>query len=125
MSAAFDWQFGSAVHVPELNTTADDFFPMPRRDGLEMFLTSNRPGSILNPAGTAPTLDLWVATRASIWEPWGPPVNMGPTLNTAFVEQRGAISFSRTTLIFFSNRPGGSGGADLYGTTREKITGPK
>ena len=53
-----------------------------------------------------------------------PRPHMGPTINTGFDEQRGSISFSRTIIVFFSNRPGGSGPADLYQTTREKVTGP-
>ncbi|HXH07402.1 MAG TPA: hypothetical protein VNI83_12535 [Vicinamibacterales bacterium] len=123
MSVGLDFQFGPAVHVPELSTPADDLFPMPRRDGLELFLTSNRPGSIPDALG-APSNDLWVSTRPSTAHPWGAPVNMGPAINTGFGESRGAISFSRTILVFFSDRPGGVGGADLYQTTREKLTGP-
>lgn len=118
-----DFQFGPATHVPELSTPAGDFFPMPRRDGLELFLTSNRTGSIPSSPAGPPSFDLWVSTRSSTSEPWGPPVNMGAPINTAFIEQRGAISFSRTELIFFSTRPGGQGEADLYWITRSKLTG--
>jgi WD40 repeat protein len=111
-----DGSFGPAFSVPELSTASDDSFPTPRRDGLELFLTSNRFGTL---GGT----DLWVSTRASTSDPWGVPVNMGPGINTTVGDSRGALAFDRTTMVFFSNRPGGFGDNDLYIVTRDKETG--
>jgi hypothetical protein len=113
---ADDGAFLPATLVPELSSPFIDLFPMPRRDGLELFLTSNRPGTLGG-------LDLWVTTRSTTAQPWSPPVNMGAPINSTSNELRGAIAFDRTTLIFFSNRPGGVGGNDLYMITRNKLTG--
>jgi hypothetical protein len=39
-------------------------------------------------------------------------------LAVAVGDSRGAIAFDRTTMVFFSNRPGGFGDDDLYIVTR-------
>lgn len=112
-----DGTFRQAYVVPELSSPANDNFPMPRRDGLELHLTSNR-------FGTLGGNDLWVSTRASTSDPWGVPVNMGPSINTTADDSRGAIAFDRTTMVLFSNRPpGGGADSDLYISTRDKQTG--
>ncbi|MGH9783559.1 MAG: hypothetical protein ACRD88_05185 [Terriglobia bacterium] len=112
-----DGSFGPPVLVPELNSSADDQFPTPRRDGLELFLSSDRTG----PPGSR---DLWVSTRLSTSDPWGPPVNLGPTVNSTADDAGPAIPLNPTSLIFFSNRPGGLGGADLYEIKRAKVPVP-
>ncbi|MGB2714953.1 MAG: hypothetical protein WBC51_12285 [Vicinamibacterales bacterium] len=104
--------FGPATLVPELSSAASDQRPSVRFDGLEVFLYSNRPGSLGN--------DLWVSTRKTVFDPWSTPVNVGATVNSAFEDQQPHIAADRQTLFFASNRPGGFGGLDLYGTTRTK-----
>jgi len=115
-SVTQDWSFGPPVLVPELSSAASDSFPVVRRDGLELFLTSNR-------AGTLGGQDIWVSTRSSTSDPWPAPVNLGSVINTASNELRFAISWDRTYAVFYSDRPGGSGGADLFQSTRTKVTG--
>jgi hypothetical protein len=87
-----------------------------------MFITSNRAGSVPDSAGQ-PSLDLWVSTRASTRDPWSTPVNLGLTVNTPAAEAGPALSCDGTTLYFYSTRPGGTGGEDLYVTTRHRIDG--
>ena len=111
-----DGTFGPASLVSVLSSISSDLFPTPRRDGLELFLSSNRVGTLGNQ-------DLWVSTRPSTLDPWSAPVNLGPFVNTTANDLGGGLSFSRTTFSFHSNRAGGAGGADLYEMTREKITG--
>ncbi len=45
---------------------------------------------------------------------WSEPQNLGPNINTEFWESSPSISPDKRALYFSSNRPGGSGGADLY-----------
>ncbi len=116
-----DGSFGPAVLVPQLNSGAIDQRPSIRRDGLEIFIHSDRPGSILSPTGV-PSLDLWVATRASTLDAWSPPVNLG-AINTSSLEQHPYLSSDSRTLFFTSDRAGGSGTPDLYMTTRERLGG--
>jgi hypothetical protein len=112
-----DGTFGLPVLVEGLNTTANDSRPDVReRDGLEVFFDSSRPGG----AGAA---DLWTSTRASLSDPWSTPVNLGPVVNGTVNELRPSLSWDGTALYFQSPRSGGAGSADLYVTTRTKLTG--
>jgi hypothetical protein len=47
-------------------------------------------------------------------------VNLGTTINSVFVEQNAYLSSDNKTLLFSSDRTGGSGGLDLYISTRTK-----
>jgi hypothetical protein len=105
-----------AVIISELSSAYGDSNPAIRRDGLEMFLGSGRPGQL---GGT----DLWVSTRPSTSDPWSIPVNLGAVVNSAVLDFRPAISFDGTALYFHSERPGGFGAYDLYLTTRTKLKG--
>jgi Tol biopolymer transport system component len=116
-----DGTFGPGVLVPELSSPYNDIHAMIRRDGLELFLNSDRPN------GRIGTADIWVSTRDSTRDPWSPPVNLGPTVNyPGYRTARPALSWDGTTLYFNSNRPGGfNAPADLFGdiyvTTRRNL----
>ena len=112
-----DGSFGPAVLVPELNSQSSDNRAAIRRDGLEFFLSSDRPN------GRIGTNDIWVSTRDSTLDPWSTPVNLGPTINyPGHITGAPALSWDGTTLYFYStDRPDGFGGRDLYVSTREKL----
>jgi len=114
----FNGTFGNPVLVPELSTPRFDGGFAIRRDGLEMFLCWDAP------AGQFTDCDLSVATRPTTSDPWPLPVNLGPTINTSADDGFPSISCDGTTLYFATNRPGGSGGEDLYVITRTKIEEP-
>jgi Tol biopolymer transport system component len=109
--------FGDTTLVTELSSSADDTFPLVRKDGLAMFLASNRPGTLGG-------FDLWSSTRSSTTAPWSAPVNMGPVVNGTANEQRPTISSDGATIIFMSDRSGGFGGVDLYSTTLSATRAP-
>jgi hypothetical protein len=111
-----DGSFGSAVRIPELSSAAGDSRPSIRHDGLEIFIQSNR-------VGTVGGADLWVSTRANTLDPWSTPVNLGITVNTTVIDQNPYISSDSKTLFFSSDRPGGIGSLDIYMTTRTKLRG--
>src|SRR5207247_543836 len=114
-----DGSFAPATLMTELSSASNENDPSIRHDGLEIFFQSNRTGS----NGTAS--DLWVATRTSTIDPWSTPVNLGSVLNTTSVEQNPYLSSDGMTLFFASDRsPGGSGGLDLYLSTRSPAAGP-
>jgi hypothetical protein len=111
-SAEADFIFGEPVNLgPTVNSSASDLCPWVSSDGLELYLVSNRPGSL----GAE---DLWVATRPSTSEPWGEPVNLGPVVNTESKDSGPCLSGDGLELYFCSNRPGGYGGFDIWATTR-------
>ena len=112
-----DGTFDLATLVIELSTPFADERPNVRKDGLELFFNSNRPGSV-------GLHDLWVATRTSTQMPWDLPTNLGPAVNSTANEFRPSISFDGRTLYFHSNRTGSLGSVDIYVTSREKLTRP-
>jgi hypothetical protein len=108
-----DGTFGPAILVPELSSPQAEPGVSIRFDGLEMFLSSNRPASYGG-------FDLWTATRETVFHPWSQPSNLGPSINTAANEADPHITSDRQTLYFQSNRAGGTGGNDLYVSFRVK-----
>jgi hypothetical protein len=105
--------FGPAVPVSELNdATANDIQPNVRKDGREVVFSSNR-------SGTLGVQDIWIATRDSVRDPWSPPVNLGPSVNTAAAETRPSLSRDARTLLF-GRAPGPEGMSDIFVTTRER-----
>jgi len=113
-----DETFGPAAPVEELNSPWNDLAPEIRRDGLEMFFASDRPG-------TAGFEDLWVSTRSSTSDPWSEPQHLGFTVNFVGHDSQPALSFDGTALYFASAaRPenvGGQGFFDLWVVTRTKL----
>jgi len=103
--------FGPAAVVPGLSSPSRDAHPTVSRDGLEIFLASNR-------AGTLGDLDLWASTRPATGDDWSTPVNLGPAVNTPYAERAPFLSADGETLYFTSDRPGGFGGNDFYMTQR-------
>lgn len=105
-----DWS--APVNIgPTINTAYFDAQPALSKDGLSLYFSSNRPGGY----GGA---DIMVSRRACDQCPWGTPANLGPTANTAAHEQGPALSRDGHVLFFHSNRPGGSGGDDIWFSTR-------
>ena len=108
-----DLSFSTPVLVPELSSPKNDARPQIRSDGLELFLQSNR-------TGTLGVNDLWVSTRASVEHAWSDPVSLGSVVNSPSNDLQPSLSWDRRTLFFASDRPGGSGNLDLYVITRTK-----
>ena len=109
--------FGPAEALAGVNSpTANDGQPNLRRDGLEIFFFSTRPGGF-------GAQDLYSATRPNADAPWSTPVNLGPDVNSPAGDTRPSLSWDGTTLYFGSGRAGGEGDSDHYVTTREALTG--
>jgi Tol biopolymer transport system component len=103
----------------DVNSAFDDGQPNLRRDGLELFFYSTRP----DPDALGGP-DLYVATRESTGDPWSTPINLGPNVNSPAGETRPSLSWDGTTLYFGSTRPESeAASADIYVTTRDKLTG--
>ena len=116
VSSSHGGTFGAPDLVAGANSAAEDGQPNVRRDGLELFFFSTRPGTL----GMA---DLYSATRSSGSDPWSTPVNLGPDVNSPAADTRPSLSWDGTTLYFGSTRPGGEGSSDHYVTTREQLKG--
>jgi hypothetical protein len=79
-------------------------------DGLSLYFASNR-------AGGSGSWDLWVTTRATLSDPWGPPVNLGSTVNGSNADLYPSIS-SDGLLLFFDYGPASASGPDDIWVTR-------
>ncbi|MFN2502422.1 MAG: carboxypeptidase regulatory-like domain-containing protein [Pyrinomonadaceae bacterium] len=105
-----DGTFNAPTLITELSSPAIEERGVISRDGLEIFITTNRPGVL----GMS---DIYVSTRASTTAPWNAPVPV-EGINTASNEFSPTLSANGTTMYFSSNRAGGVGLMDLYSATR-------
>lgn len=105
--AAIEEEWSTPVNLgPGVNSSSDDVNPSISTDGLCLFFFSLRAGGYGN-------RDIWVTTRVSRNHEWRTPVNVGPPVNTASMDQGASFSPDGTALFFCSSRPGGYGSLDL------------
>jgi ribosomal protein L24E len=100
---------------PSFNGAALDGCPFISRDGRTFYMASNRAGGLGG-------IDIWVSTRASVNDGWGPPVNAGAPVNSPANDFCPTIARDGHLFYFVSNRDGGCGGDDIY-TTRLRPDG--
>jgi len=86
-------------------------------DGLRLYLHSRRPGGFGKE-------DIYVARRATTSDPWAKPENLGDNINTSYTDYEPDISADGLTLLFVSDRPGGSGSDDIWITKRTSLDAP-
>jgi hypothetical protein len=96
-----------------INSSAGELHPSLSSDGLILLFSEDGVNAPLRPGGYGNS-DMWMSRRASVSDPWGAPVNLGPMINTRYYEGEPRISPDGRTLYFDSNRPGGCGGYDLW-----------
>jgi hypothetical protein len=104
-----DWSEPENVTV--VNSAFVELQPALSPDGLALYFASGRPGG-------AGGNDIWVSRRASPHSPWGAPSNLGAVINTAANDHGPSFSNDGHLMFFFSDRPGGQGGADIYVSRR-------
>jgi Tol biopolymer transport system component len=106
-----DWETPVNLGAP-INSDLGDGAPTMSEDGRMLFFFSARSGGF----GGA---DIYVSHRVSTGadgDVWGPPVNLGPDVNTAAVENGSyyvKVSGESNASLYF-NRPGQNGIIDIY-----------
>jgi hypothetical protein len=110
--SSVDEVFGAPAIVAELSSAAQDGTPEVTPDGLTLYLHSDRVGG---------QNDIYVSTRATRADPWSTPVPVAE-LNSAASE--GAPVVTGEAAYFSSDRPGGTGGIDLYRAARPDPSKP-
>ena len=107
---------------PIVNSSAVDRCPGISSDGLELYFISERPGGQGH-------LDIWVTRRATRDDPWGEPMNLGPTVNSSVYEFSLFLS-SDGLILFFSDdrhspfRLGAYGDGDTWMSRRASVFDP-
>ncbi|MCL5279168.1 MAG: protein kinase, partial [Planctomycetes bacterium] len=112
--ATRDSEWEPATNIGAPISSADNGQPFLTADGLTLLFDGNRPG-------TCGSFDLWMTTRATKNDSWGPPVNLGPTVNSSAEDWGASLSADGLDLYFTSNRAGGLGSYDLWMTTRATV----
>jgi hypothetical protein len=90
-----------------VNSAGNEIAPEIAKDGLSLYFGSDRPGGL---GGN----DIYVSRRASTDDPWGPAVNLGPTINSTANEAGIHVTRDGHWMYFTSTR-GPSQGAASYG----------
>lgn len=106
-----DFGLGHPVNLGKpINSGTYDFGPEVSADGLELYLSSWRPGG-------QGGIDIWRATRATTEDDWGEPVSLDPPINAGH-DSDTSISADGLLLFFCSDR---SGNDDLWVSARATI----
>lgn len=98
---------------PEVNTAHKETQPCISADGMALYFVSSRPGGYGK-------LDIWMTYKKPDGK-WGTPINLGPEINSAEIEERPFIHPDNETLYFASNGRKGFGNADLFIARRHEI----
>jgi len=96
---------------PTLNTPSNETSPNLTPSGLSLYFASDR-------AGGLGANDIYVSHRVTLNSAWGPPVNLGPVVNSANADVVGGFSLDGRSMLITCNRPGGVGLEDIYMSSR-------
>jgi hypothetical protein len=92
-----DWSPPVNLGAP-VNSPFAENAPEMSKDGLSLYFGSNRPGG-------HGLQDLYVSQRSSLDAAWGAPINLGPVINSPFVDTGAHLSRDGHLLFFNSSRP--------------------
>jgi hypothetical protein len=116
--ASLNDPWGTPVNLgPIINSSVNEISPTVSGDGLTLIFASSRGGGSGN-------YDLWMSMRPTTQQDWGPPVNLGPLVNSSSPDYECCLSCDGLALFFMSERPGGLGSSDAWMTVRRSINDP-
>jgi hypothetical protein len=103
--ASIDDEWDAPVNLgPQINTSFYDAGPFVTNDGQYLFFHSARAGN----------RDIWVSRWDKTSASFGKPRMIPPPVWSPFRDSSVCLSADYSTLYFYSLRPGGSGGPDLW-----------
>lgn len=105
------WSIPQKIDLPSLLNTSEmeNYFVTP--DQQAIIVAMERPDGYGK-------MDLYVSLYNKYRKGWDEPINLGPDINTEFVEDFPYLSFDGKTLFFSSTGRIGYGGYDVYVSTR-------
>ncbi|MCP4263152.1 MAG: hypothetical protein GY774_37435 [Planctomycetes bacterium] len=92
---------------PTINSSSMETYPNISADGLSLYFSRG---------------DIYVATRLTKDDDWGSPVRVTGGVNSGSWEGFPCLSADQRVLFFYSDRPGGYGGMDMYVTMRATVS---
>ena len=98
---------------PTVNSAYTEICPSLSADGLSLYFSGGP--YFPRPEGMGQG-DIWVTTRATVSDPWGPPENLGPAVNSSYLEMAPSISSDGRVLFFQSHWSGTA--ADIWMSRR-------
>ena len=109
--------WSTAAKESDTNNSVAGGCPIESRDGLTIYMASDR-------AGGEGGLDIWVADRFEIDEPFGEAQNLGVPVNSEYADYC-PTPLNQNYLMFVSTRPGDDacGGGDMYIIKRNPAKG--
>jgi len=120
-----DW--GSPVNAGSLANSQYGFWePTLSTDGLSLYFSDGHAPEFGNhlPGGLDPDGNIWMVTRDSADDAWGPPVSIGPAVNSQHAVHP-SLSADGLSLYLQSHRPGHIGShCDIMVATRETTSDP-
>jgi len=109
-SSLVDGRWQPAIKLNEnINTKYWESHAAVSTDGSTLYFTSNRPGGFGG-------LDIYKSERDTLGQ-WGPPVNLGDNINTAFNEESPFLNKTDNVLFFSSRGHFSMGGHDVFYST--------
>lgn len=106
-SSSYEWTTPVNLGAP-INTAHDEGHASLTEDGLTLVFISN------SPLGGQGLRDVWECRRKTTDDPWGNPINLGPEVNSAYLDEGSWISADGLSLIFHSLRPNEDGNSRLW-----------
>jgi hypothetical protein len=101
-----DGEWGDPVNLgPLVNTAAAEVMPTISADGLTLFFGDGNPFQWRARNGTANDYQIWMTTRATLQSPWGQPVELGPPVGSAYLDDYPHLTTDGLSLYFTSARP--------------------
>jgi len=116
-SRSASWSEPVNVGAP-INSSNLDMSPTISGDGLTLVFTSN------NRTGGTGSWDLWMSTRISVQDPWGPPVNLGTAVNSGAWDGECGLSWDGRIVLYDSGRTGIFGAVDMFMSIRKTLADP-
>jgi Tol biopolymer transport system component len=103
---------------PNVNTQENEGSPDISADGMTLYFDAQaRPGGVGG-------WDIWMSKARTPHHDFGPAMAVPTPVNSPYNESGPCISEDGLTLYFASDRPGGSGGFDLWVSTRKTVNDP-